>query len=713
MSLLSFTGRGRLPLVRQTEAAECGLACLAMVASYHGHRVDLNTLRRRYPVSLNGVTLRALIQVASQLHLLGRPLRLEPGHLRQLRLPAILHWDMNHFVVLKSVGRSGITIHDPGSGEKSLSHAEASKHLTGVVLELSPTEGFLRKDERTKLPLSVFWTHLTGSSHALIQIFVLSVVLQLLVLASPFYMQITIDEVIARGDVDLLLVLALGFGLLTVIRAATTAIRGLVLLVVQNVVQFQLGARLFRHLIRLPISFFEKRHIGDILSRFTSIQPIRTLLAEGMIAAVLDGIMALLTLAMIFIYSVQLAMIVVGSVLLYAVLRLALYRVLWLRTEVTIQAAAQENSTFIETVRAIQSLKLFNRESEREGQWLNRYADVANANVRLGRVKIAFSTMNDLIFGLEMIITVYLAARLALANALTVGMIFAFISYRQHFIEKAVQLVEKALEFRILGLHLERLSDIALSPLETGHDRPLAYARPIEGRIELRHVFFRYSETDPFVLEDINLDIDPGEFVAIMGPSGGGKTTLMKIMLGLLEPTSGEVLIDGVPLATLGARPYREQVAAVMQEDQLLSGSIADNICFFDPEFDEERMIRSARLAGIHDEILMMPMTYNSLVGDMGSSLSGGQKQRVLLARALYREPRILFLDEGTAHLDLDNERYINESLQRLGMTRISVAHRPDISAGANRVTVIAKTVRAERRGKQPAVITDQAVEEV
>jgi ATP-binding cassette subfamily B protein RaxB len=394
-------------------------------------------------------------------------------------------------------------------------------------------------------------------------------------------------------------------------------------------------------------------------------------------------------------------------------LRLALYRVLWLRTEVTIQAAAQENSTFIETVRAIQSLKLFNRESEREGQWLNRYADVANANVRLGRVKIAFATMNELIFGLEMIITVYLAARLALANALTVGMIFAFMSYRQHFSEKAVQLVEKALEFRILGLHLERLSDIALSPLETGHDRPLAYARPIDGRIELRRVFFRYSESDPFVLEDINLDVEPGEFVAIMGPSGGGKTTLMKIMLGLLEPTSGEVLIDGVPLATVGGRAYREQVAAVMQEDQLLSGSIADNICFFDRDFDEERMIRSARLAGIHDEIMMMPMTYNSLVGDMGSSLSGGQKQRVLLARALYREPRILFLDEGTAHLDLENERHINESLQRLGMTRISVAHRPDISAGANRVIVIAKSIHGERRGQRLAVITDQTVEEV
>jgi ATP-binding cassette subfamily B protein RaxB len=713
VALVSFTGRRQLPLVRQTEAAECGLACLAMIASYHGNRTDLNTLRRRYPVSLNGVTLRGLIQVASQLHLLGRPLRVEQEHLRQLRLPAILHWDMKHFVVLTAVSRSGISIQDPASGEKTVSHAEASKHLTGVALELSPTEAFVRQDDRTRLPFSIFWSHLSGSGHALVQIFVLSAVLQLLVLAAPFYMQITVDEVIARGDVDLLMVLALGFALLTIIRAATSAMRSLVLLVLQNVVQLQLGARLFRHLIRLPTSYFEKRHVGDILSRFTSLQPIRTLLAEGVVAAVLDGIMALLTLAMIFIYSVQLALVIVGALLLYALVRLALYRVLWLRTEATIQAAAEENSTFIETVRAIQSLKLFNRESEREGQWLNRYADVANANVRLGRAKIAFSTINDLIFGLETILTVYLAARLALANSLTVGMIFAFMSYKQHFTDKAVQLVEKALDFRILGLHLERLSDIALSPVEAGHDRPLAYARPIFGRIELRRVFFRYSETDSFVLEDINLEIEPGEFVAIMGPSGGGKTTLMKLMLGLLEPTSGEVLVDGVPLATFGARPYREQVAAVMQEDQLLSGSIADNICFFDPDFDEDRMIRSARLAGIHDEIMMMPMTYNSLVGDMGSSLSGGQKQRLLLARALYREPRILFLDEGTAHLDLDNERHINESLHRLGMTRISVAHRPDISAGANRVIVIAKTVRTERLEREPVGITDQSVERV
>src|SRR5215203_6158480 len=698
MSLLSFASRGHLPMIRQTEAAECGLACLAMVASYHGHRLDLNTLRRRHPVSLNGVTLRGLIQVASHLQLLSRPLRFELEHLRQLRLPAILHWGMNHFVVLKAVTRKGIVVHDPASGAKFLPHAEASKHVTGVALELAPAEGFLAKDERARLPLSTFWGQLAGSGHALLQILALSVVLQLLAHAAPWYMQLTIDEVISRGDVDLLLVLALGFGLLMLIRTATSAIRSMILLVVQNVMHFELGARLFRHLIRLPTSFFEKRHIGDLLSRFSSLEPIRNLLAEGMIAAFIDGVMAAVTLAMIFFYSTQLALVVVAAVVLYAAVRLALYRVLWRRTEATIQARAQENSTFIETVRAIQSLKLFNRESEREAQWLNRYSDLVGANVRLGRAQIAFTTINGAIFGLENIVVVYLAAKLALNNALTVGMIFAFMSYKQHFEGKAVQLVEKALEFRILGLHLERLSDIALTPLERGHDQALAYTRKVRGHIELRNVFFRYAETEPFVLEDINLTIEPGEFITIMGPSGGGKTTLVKIMLGLLDPTMGEVLIDGVPLSMIGPRAYREQIGAVMQEDQLLSGSIADNICFFDPEFDQERMVACAQLAGIHQEIMAMPMTYNSLVGDMGSSLSGGQKQRVLLARALYRQPRILFLDEGTAHLDVDNERHINESLNRLRMTRISVAHRPDISAGADRVIRIAKTVQSDVR---------------
>jgi ATP-binding cassette subfamily B protein RaxB len=565
------------------------------------------------------------------------------------------------------------------------------------------------------LPFSVFWSQLRGSGHALVQIFILSVALQLLALAAPFYMQLTLDEVIARGDVDLLVVLAIGFGLLMLIRTAATAVRSLILNIVQNVMHFQLGARLFRHLCRLPMAFFEKRHVGDVISRFSSLQPIRDLLAEGMITGILDGCMAIAALGLMFVYSVQLALVVTVSVALYALVRLALYRLLWRRTEETLQTRAQEQSLFIENLQSIQSTKLFNREDDREANWLNRYADVVSSNVQLGRTKVAFATVKDLIFGVETIVTVYLAAGLALDNVLTVGMIFAFMSYKQYFGERSAQLIERALEFRILGLHLERLSDIALTPVERGHDIPLSYTREIRGKVELRNVFFRYAETEPFVLQDVNLTIEPGEFVTIMGPSGGGKTTMVKIMLGLFEPTSGEVLIDGIPLSVMGVRAYREQVGAVMQEDQLLSGSIADNICFFDPSFDEGRMIACAQLAAVHDEIMTMPMTYNTLVGQMGNSLSSGQKQRVLLARALYRQPRLLFMDEGTAHLDLNNERCVNESLRRLRITRISVAHRPDMAAGADRFVYVSREVRSERAASvslapQPAAAEKESV---
>ncbi|MET0430444.1 MAG: peptidase domain-containing ABC transporter, partial [Microvirga sp.] len=482
---------------------------------------------------------------------------------------------------------------------------------------------------------------------------------------------------------------------LMAIGVASSALRSFVMLIMQNTLHFQIGARLFHHLIRLPLAFFEKRHIGDVLSRFSSIDPIRNQIAEGMIAALIDGIMALVTLTMIFIYSPQLASLVVAAVGLYAALRIILYKWLLHLSEASIEAKAKELSTFIETMRAVQTVKLFNRENEREGFWLNQYAGVVNANVRLGRAQISFKTINDIIFGVENIVIIYLAARLALGNVMSVGMIFAFMSYKMSFTDKAVMLVEEILEFRILELHLGRISDIALTPLERGHDRPLSYAQGIVGKIELRNVSFRYSESEPFVLENVSLTVEAGQFVTIMGPSGGGKTTLIKIILGLLEPTSGEILIDGVPMSRIGPKAYREHVAAVMQEDQLLSGSIADNISFFDSNFDPERLVECCGLAGIHDEIMSMPMTYNTLIGDMGSSLSGGQKQRILLARALYRQPRILVLDEGTAHLDTDKERFINESLRSLDMTRISVAHRPDIASGTDAILRIGSSVTA------------------
>jgi ATP-binding cassette subfamily B protein RaxB len=693
--MLNFSGRRKLPVILQSEACECGLACLAMVASFHGHRIDLNTLRRQHLFSLTGVTLKSLVEIARHLKLASRAVRLELDDLNQLKLPAVLHWDMNHFVVLKSVGRKGVVLNDPAVGEKRLSWHEASKHLTGVALELTPTSDFERKEERSRLRLSTFLRQARGAKHALLQLLALSVALELLVIAGPFYLQLTVDEVITRGDVDLLVVLAIGFALVAALTVAVTWLRSVIVIFLQNSLHFAFGARLFQHLIRLPLSFFEKRHIGDVLSRFGSIEPVRNLISEGLILALIDGVMAAVTLVILFLYSVKLALIVLGVFLLYCVVRLAFFWVLRSLNENAIQMKAKETSNFVESVRAIQSTKLFNHENERETLWLNRFADSVNADVRLERANAVFETVNRFLFSAENIVVIYLAARLALEGTFTIGMIFAFITYKQQFISKANLLIEKALDFGIVGLHLERLSDIALTSAEAGHDQPLV-SRPIAGGIAVRNLWFRYSESDDFVLQNLNFSIAPGQFVTIAGPSGCGKTTLMKILVGLLQPTSGEVLVDGLPLNTLGVRAYRERIAAVMQEDQLLTGSIAENICFFATSIDEERLIRCAQMACIHDEILRMPMAYNSLIGDMGSSLSGGQKQRIVLARALYRQPTILFLDEATAHLDNDNERQISEHLKSLNITRISIAHRSEITQGADLTLRVGGPERAQ-----------------
>jgi ATP-binding cassette subfamily B protein RaxB len=679
----------RLPAVLQNEAAECGLACLAMIASYHGSRTDLNTLRRRYPVSLNGITLRGLIHIASQMQMASRPLRFEMHSVGELNLPAIVHWDLNHFVVLAAVSGRGVVVHDPARGVVHYTLSDAAKHLTGVALELAPAAGFAPRDERQKLPLRTFWGHLRGISGPLVRIFILSIILELFAIVAPFYQRLMIDEVLTRGDVHLMTGLALGFGLLAAITVATTALRAVIGLMVQNAVHFHMGARLFHHLIRLPLSFFEKRHIGDVLSRFQSIEPIRTVLAEGLMLSVIDGLMAMVTLAAIALISLTLAAVLLVAFTVYLILRLLAFQHFRALNDEMIRAQALENSNFIESVRAIQSIKLFNRESDREGQWLNRYADKVNASMARSRAKIVYDAMNQAIFGAENIISIYLAISMVLDGNLSVGTIFAFLAYKVNFATKSATLVEKILDFRLLDLHLERIADVALSKIESGQNDPSPAFASIIGKIELRNVSFRYAETERFILQEINLTIDAGQFITVQGPSGGGKTTLMKIMLGLLEPTGGEILIDGVPLSAIGVRSYREQVGAVMQDDQLMSGTVADNISFGDTGMDMAWVVQCAQMARVHEEILRMPMGYNSLIGDMGSSLSGGQKQRVLLARALYKRPRILFLDEGTAHLDVEVERQINQQLRQLDITRISVAHRADIMAGADGIVQI------------------------
>lgn len=704
MSLLK-PRRGHLPVLLQSEATECGLACLAMVASHHGHDIDLGTLRRRFPVSLKGTTLRHLIDLAQRLKLTSRPLKLELESLKDLQVPCILHWDMSHFVVLKSVRRDRIVIHDPAVGERRYTLKEASRHFTGVALELTPTSDFERKRERARLPMSALWGRVTGVRRALLQTLVLTVLLQVFVLASPFYMQLVVDEAILRGDHGLLLGLAIGFGLLTIINVVATALRTLILANMGTALGFGMSANLFHHLIRLPMPWYEKRHVGDVISRFGSLDPIRQMLTEGIVAVLVDGAMALLTLAMIFVYSPPLAGIVLGVFLVYATFRAAAFPVLRRRSEEQIHASAAEDTTFIETVRAVQSVKLFGREADREGVWQNRFAEVLRRGLAVTRLNAGFAAFVGLLYGLENIAVVYIGAKTVIGGGMTVGMLYAFMSYKQQFLDKATNLLTKAVEWRMLDLHLDRLGDIATAEREGHGDRIGLVEHRISGGIEVRGLSFRYADGEPDVLHDIDLAIRPGEFVAITGPSGCGKSTLMKVMLGLVPVTRGEIRVDGVPMGALGIDAFRAQIGVVMQDDHLLGGSIADNICFFDASPDLALMRASAMLAGIDAEIMAMPMNYNTLIGEMGAALSGGQRQRVLLARALYRRPRILFMDEGTSHLDVAKEREVNLALAQLRVTRVVIAHRPETIRAADRIVqlVDGRIVRELRPTRETA----------
>lgn len=695
--LLRFTSQKRLPIILQTEMAECGLACLAMISSYYGHKLDLNSLRRDYPVSLKGATLKSLMFTANRLEFSSRALRLELKDLVNLQTPCILHWDMNHFVVLKKATKDKIIIHDPARGTLTVPMNEVSNRFTGVALELTPTKKFEKKDDKVKMRIADLWSKIKGVKRVLVQVFFLSLLLQVFALVGPFYMQLVVDNVIVGQDFKLLLVLALGFLLLAFVTVSTDILRSYIVMYLSNQLSIQMAANLFRHLIHLPLSFFEKRHIGDIVSRFSSLDNIKNLMTTGLIETIVDGIMAIGTLVMMFVYSPLLAYIVVGVVTVYALLRVALYAPFRRLSEESIVSNAKENSNFMETVRAAQSIKLFGREAQRQTVWHNNYASAMNADIRINKLKINYKGINDFLFGVENVAVIYFGATLVLDNSFSVGMLFAFIAYKMQFADKATKVIEKLIEFRMMSLHLSRIADIAMTPQENLNTNSGSQTnREIKGELTLENLGFQYTEAEPMIFENVSYTFKPGESVAVIGPSGGGKTTLMKNMLGLLEPSQGKVLVDGVEINKFGLSNYRSQVGAVMQDDQLLSGSLMDNIAFFDPETNEARVAQCARLASIHEDIESMPMGYNTLIGDMGTTLSGGQRQRLLLARALYNQPKILFMDEATSNLDTKLESVVNQAVKELNITRIIIAHRPETIRSADKVVSLTQGTMAE-----------------
>ena len=590
--LMRFWGGARLPVMLQTESAECGLACLAMVASHHGHCIDLPGMRRRFNVSLKGATLKSLIAMAEAMGLQSRPLKLKLEDLGKLQLPCILHWDMNHFVVLQRVSGDKISVHDPAVGRRELGLSQVSEHFTGVALELTPGTGFKPAQETQSVSLRSLIGHVVGLKRSLAQLLVLGIALQVCALAAPFYMQWVVDEALVANDRDLLTVLGIGFLLLVLMQTAIGAVRSWVTTVMATHPNFQWFGNAFSHLMKLPLPYFERRHLGDIVSRFGSIQAIQQALTTQLVEALIDGLLVVGTLTLMLLYSPLLSLVAAVAVGLYGLLRWSIFRSLREATAEQIIHAAKQQTHFLESARGIQSVRLFGRAEERRIGWMNILTDQFNAELRIARISVSYQTAQTLLFGAERVVVIWLAA-LAVANSqFSVGMLFAFIAYKDQFTSRLAALIDKLFELRMLRLHGERVADIVMTAPEQDEPHHELEASRIEPSIEVRNLSFRYADGEAWVLRHISFSIPAGQCVAIAGASGCGKTTLVKLLLGLLEPTEGEVLIGGERLAVIGRANYRQIVGSVMQEDHLFAGSIAENISFFDPLTDQAPQVQ-------------------------------------------------------------------------------------------------------------------------
>jgi ATP-binding cassette subfamily B protein RaxB len=672
-----FAKRGAVPMQFQAQTSECGLACLAMISSYFGKELSLSQLRERYRITSLGASIKDLMEAANSLSLGCRPLKLELGDLDKLQLPVILHWDLDHFVVLTKVSRQSFTIHDPAVGVRNYSLAELNLHFTGVALEISCLQDFAPEKSSAALSLRQLFKPGSDFFRTALQVFLLSILIQILAISAPLYLQLVIDQGISLQDKDLIVLLAFLFLIITIAKSVVSYFRGVVLLQFSSQVGFQLARNTFGHLIRLPISFFENREIGDIVSRFGSLETIKQLVTQEMITVIVDGIFSFVTLVLLFLYSPILGGLALASISLFCLVRiLALKKERTLRQEALV-AAARQQTGFIENVRTIVTTKLYGLETERGNSWLADYTRLINSGYFLGKFQLSVGTAQSLLFGLDSIATIYLGTDLVLNQGMTIGQLISFIFLKQNFVGSVSAMIPKLAEIQLMKLELDRLSDITLSLADVVEESTSLIEAKSAGQIELADVCFRYADNSSWVIEGLNLTLSAGQSLGIYGQSGCGKTTLIKLLLGLEKPSKGAITIDGKEQNKDSWQLMRGKMAAVTHGETVLTGSIAYNIHLGLDDFNQAKLQSVCQITGLDELISNLPMGFSTPLTEAGVVLSAGQLQRLLLARALYQQPKILVLDEALSHLGDAAAIEILKRLRTLGISLILVSHNP------------------------------------
>jgi ATP-binding cassette, subfamily B, bacterial CvaB/MchF/RaxB len=676
----------KIRLVSQVANAECAVACLSMIADFYGLDATFSELRRLIDPRTTGVQVGTIRKAAGEI---GLACRVDKIPIKQIEnhLPLILHLHTLHFVVATECKDGRIEILDPAVGRKWLSFDQLECIYSGVAMSFRPSGQIRASFEGEKLDLRKILFDATNKYRQLIWVTFFTVFTQSSLATLPFLMQKAVDSAANTKSVDGILELTLLAIVMAIFSGVIFGVRQLVLARLGAEIMSGLLRNMFTRLMALPVRFIEERPLGEILSRYSSCRAIQNFLVAQAGSLIVDVITVLVMLGCMLAYGVDLVAVVVAGLLFQGLIYFGFLRVLKKLRERQLQSTAAHDTIFTETVRAFRAFRLFNEEANRTEKWSKLADQMLNDEKKFVRTLGIVQGFELTMESVTSAMVVLFACIAVMDGRLTLGMVLAFVMYHQYFVRAAKSGIDALMGWELLKVHIDRLNDIIGTPAEKDGDCSVKISK---GTIEMKKVTFSYDKySKKKLITNTNLRIDAGEFVALTGNSGCGKTTLLKLILGIEKPSSGCITIDGFDVSELTNKSKAKSIAVVMQDDCLLSGTIAENIAFFDPVLSKEKVEQAAIQACVHEEILAMPMGYLTYVGDLGNSLSGGQKSRIMIARALYREPRIILLDEGTAHLDIAVEKRINANFKSMNITRFAIAHRPDTLQVADRVFVL------------------------
>jgi ABC-type bacteriocin/lantibiotic exporter with double-glycine peptidase domain len=676
-----------IPFVRQMEYADCGAACLAMVLGYFGKRVDLRELRDMTGAGRDGVTALSVVTAARAYGLRVRGVRADLDDLRHLPRGSILHWEFSHFVVFERTTRKGIRVVDPERGRRVVSMADLRHAYTGVAILCEPSDGFDRAHSRVKGT----WRYLRPmlrQSRNMIRVVATSLIIRLVALGLPLLTLLVVDEIVPRNDHHLLIVFAAGVGMVIGYNFLSAFLRANLLLELQTRFDMGLTMGFIDHLVKLPYSFFLKRSSGDLMMRLQSNTAVRDILAASTMSAVLDGAFATLYLALLFVISPVLAVVV----LVLAVLEVSVMVLSWRRNQKlmsgSLQAQADTQSYAYELLAGIETLKASGAEHRAVDHWGGLFTEQVNIDLTRGRLMAAVNSVMGTLQIASPLVILMVGAFQVLAGRISLGVMLSASAMGAGFLQPLGTMISSAMQLQLLSSYMQRINDVLDTPGEQ-HGEHVRPAPRLTGQIRADDVSFSYTPLAPQVVSSVCLEIEPGQHIGIVGRSGSGKSTLAHLLLGLYRPTSGRIEFDGLDIASLDAGSVRRQLGIVTQRPYLFASSVRENIALTNPELPLDAVVEAAKIACVHDDIMAMPMSYDTPLHDGGASVSGGQRQRIALARALVHRPSILLLDEATSELDTVTEQKIYNNLDVISSTTIVIAHRLSTIRNADLILVM------------------------